>query len=225
MTGKRSSLIPDHPPPPELAAAVRSALGLDKEPAPPKPTMADALPEGLSEANPLPEGLKMPPPLPVLPPRPADETMPAFGPVIRVNLADLAHMAWLSTRLMLRYPHIAEGQWLGRLRLYMMDNAYLFIRSGEAAALSMVVRDAFRPKPYVSLLFCMHSKASKPPSEERESAERDCVRLLREIVRWSKTLAAEEIRGLSDFCDLSPSALLQQISSSERRDEIVVRIR
>lgn len=224
MTGKRSSLIPDHPPPPELAAAVRSALGLDKEPAPPKPTMADALPEGLSEANPPAQGLKMPPPLPVLPPRPADETMPAFGPVIRVNLADLAHMGWLSTRLVLRYPHIAEGQWLGRLRMYMMDNAYLFVRSGQAAALAMVVRDAFRPKPYVSVLFCMHSEASKP-AKERESAERDCVLLLREVVRWSKTLAAEEIRGLSDFCDLSPSEILREVSSSERRDEIVVRIR
>lgn len=219
----RSSLIPDHPPPPELADAVREALGLNKQPVPKPPTMADALPEGISEASPPLAGLKLPPPL-APPPRPADETTPAFGPITRVNLADLAHLGWLSTRLMLRYPHIAEGQWLGRLRLYMLDNAYLFVRSGQAAALAMAVRDAFRPKPYVMTLFCMHSEAGKPP-KEREAGERDCVLLIREIVRWSKTLGAEEIRGLTDFCDLSPTQLLHEVSSSERRDEIVVRIR
>lgn len=220
----RSSLIPDHPPPPELTAAVRSALGLDKErePMSPQPTLADALPAGLSEANPPPEGLLKPPPLPEMPRRPADETMPAFGAIQRVNLADLTHLGWLSTRLVLRFPHIAEGQWLGRLRLYMIDNAYLFIRTGQAAALAMVVRDAFKPKPDVSVLFCIHSEASKP---EREGAERDCVLLMREIVRWAKMLNAEEVRGLTDFCDLNPSELLREVSSSERREELVVRIR
>jgi hypothetical protein len=218
-TQQRSSLIPDGPPPPELAAAVRSALGLDKEPAPPKPTMADALPDGLSDAGKPLAGLKLPDPPS---PRPIDETIPAFGPITRVNLADLAHMGWLSTRLVLRFPHIQEGQWLGRLRMYMMDNAYLFVKSGEAAALAMVVRDALRPKPHVSLLFCMHSEAGKP---ERQSAERACVLLLREVVRWAKTLGAEEVNGLTDFCDLSPTALIHDLAGSERREEIVVKIR
>jgi hypothetical protein len=220
-TQQRSSLIPDQPPPPELAAAVRSALGLDKEPAPPKPTMADALPDGLSDAGKPLEGLKLPDPPP---PRPIDETIPAFGPITRVNLADLAHMGWLSTRLVLRFPHIQEGQWLGRLRMYMMDNAYLFVKSGEAAALATVVRDAFRSKPHVSLLFCMHAEASKP-TKERESAERDCVLLLREVVRWAKTLGAGEVGGLTDFCDLSPTALIHDLAGSEKREEIVVKIR
>jgi hypothetical protein len=217
-----SSLIPAEPPPPELAAAVRSALGLDKEekePAPPKATMADALPDGLTDAGTPLAGLKLPAPLL---PRPLDETIPAFGPITRVNLADLAHMGWLSTRLLLRFPHIGEGQWLGRLRMYMMDNAYLFVKSGQAAALATVVRDALRPKSHVSLLFCMHSEAGKP---ERQSAERDCVLLLREVVRWAKTLGAEEVGGLTDFCDLSPSALLHELAGSEKREEIVVRIK
>lgn len=223
MRQQRSSFIPEEPPPPELAAAVRAALGVpDKAPpAPPPPGLAEVLPEGMTDAAPPLAGLKLPP-LPEPPPRPADETMPAFGPIERMNLADLAHMGWLSTRLVLRYPHIGEGQWLGRLRMYMMDNAYFFVRSGQAAALATVVRAALQPKPYVMVLFCIHSEASKP---EREDAERDCVRLMREIVRWAKTLGAEEMRGLTDFCDLNPSELLRHIGGSERRDELFVRIR
>ena len=221
---QRSSLIPDEPPPPELTAEVRRALGLDK-PTVRKPTMADHLPDGLSEADPPPEGLKLPEPLPrVGPPRPADETIPAFGPITRVNLAALAQMGWLTTRLMLRFPHIAEPQWSGRMRMYMVDNAYLFVRSEHAAALATVVRDPFRPKAYVQLLFCMHSEHGNS-SEERELGERECVQLLREIVRWAKTLGADEIHRLSEFCDLAPSAIVRGISGSEKREEIIVRIR
>jgi hypothetical protein len=211
---QRSSLIPDEPPPPELSAAVRAALGLDK---PPKPTMADDLPEGLSEANPPPEGLKLPPPLPG-PPRPADETMPAFGPIERVSQGALNQMGWLTTRLMLRFPHIAQHQWSGRLRMHMADNAYLFVRSEHAAALATVLRDAFRLKPQVQLLFCMHS------DEDKEVGERECLLLLREIVRWAKTLGADEVQRLSENCDVMPS-VIAKLPGGERRDEIIVRVR
>lgn len=223
MKQQSSSIIPNEPPPPELAAEVRSALGVrDKAPPPPPPPgLAAVLPEGMTDAHPPLAGLKLPP-LPEPPQRPADETMPAFGPIERVNLADLTHFGWLATRLALRHPHIGDGQWLGRLRLYMIDNAYLFVRSGQAAALAMLMRDAFKPKPTVMVLFCLHSEASKP---ERQDAERDCVRLVREIVRWAKTLGAEEVRGLTDFCDLNPSQLLHDVGGSERRDELFVRIR
>ena len=221
---QRSSLIPDEPPPPELTAAVREALGLDKRAAP-KPTMADGLPDGLSEANPPPEGLKLPEPLPrVGPPRPADETMPAFGPIERVGQGALAQMGWLTTRLMLRFPHIAAHQWSGRLRMYMVDNAYLFVRSEHAAALATVARDAFRPKAYVQLLFCMHSEHGNS-SEEREVGERECILLLRDVVRWAKTLGADEVHRLSEFCDLAPSKIERGISGSEKREDIIVRIR
>lgn len=221
---QRSSLIPDQPPPPELTAAVRSALGLDRQ-TPAKPTMADALPDGLSEANPPPEGLKLPEPLHrVGPPRPADETMPAFGPIVRVSQGALAQMGWLTTRLMLRFPHIGQPQWAGRMRMYMVDNAYLFIRSEHAAALATVVRDPLRPKAYVQLLFCMHSEQEKS-SEDREVGERECVLLLREIVRWAKTLGADEVHRLSDFCDLSPSKIEKSLAGGEKREEVIVRIR
>jgi hypothetical protein len=217
---RSSSLIPDEPPPPELAAEVRRVLGLDKKA--PKPTMADALPEGLTEADPPPEGLKLPPPLPG-PPRPADETMPAFGPITRVNQADLAQMAWLTTRLMLHFPHIPPNHWSGRLYMYMADNAYLFVRSGHAAALATVVRDVFRPKPQVQLLFCLHSEQEKT-GEDKQVGASECVLLLREILRWAKTLGADEVYRLNEFCDVMPS-VIEKLPGGERRDEIIVRIR
>jgi hypothetical protein len=218
-----NSPVPAEPPPPELTAAVHAALGLDRKAT--KPEMADALPDGLSEANPPPPGLKLPEPLPrVGPPRPADETMPAFGPIERVNQGTLAQMGWLTTRLMLRFPHIAEHQWSGRLRMYMVDNAYLFIRSAHAAALATVVRDPFRAKAQVQLLFCMHSEHGNG-AEERAVGERHCILLLREVLRWAKTLGADEIHRLADCCDLSPSKIENALAGAERRDEIVVRIR
>jgi len=218
---QRSSLIPDEPPPPELTAAVRTALGLDRQP---KPTMADGLPEGMTDADPpVDQGLKLPDPLRVGPPRPADETMPAFGPIARVNLGALNQLGWLTTRLMQRFPHIAEHQWSGRLRMYIVDNAFQFICSEHAAALATVVRDPFRPKAYVQLLFCMHSEQGQP-TEEKAVGERECLLLLREIVRWAKMLGADEVHRLNEFCDLAPS-MLDKITGSERREEIIVRIR
>jgi hypothetical protein len=51
------------------------------------------------------------------------------------------------------------------------------------------------------------------------------VLLLREVVRWAKTLGADEVHRLSEFCDLAPSKIEKAVAGTERRDEIVARIR
>lgn len=220
-----NSIIPDGDPDPELQAQVRHAVGFDKPPKPLPPTMADGLPEGLSEA-PMPEPpqeIKLPPPTSLMRERQPDETVPAFGPITRVTDNDLIHMPWIISRLREHFPHIGPNSWFSRLRVYMHDNGYLFVRNERAVALAYVARELFDERPWVAPIFVLHADRDRPTAED-EGGARDAVALIREIVRWAKTMGASEVRNVQVHCDIPPGRL-QHSAGGDRRDEIFIRLK
>jgi hypothetical protein len=221
-----NSPIPDYPPDPEVQARVRAALGLDRPRKPPPPEMAESLPAGLSEA-PMPEPpqeLRMPPPTPPLVRRPEDETTPAFGKITRVNDADLMKMEWLIPRLCEHFPDISANAWHSRLRIYMHENGYLFVRNERAVALAYVARDLFSTKPYVAPIFVVHADRDRPTVDD-EGGALDAIRLFREIVRWAKGLGATEVRNCQAHSDVPPGRIREQITGGDRREEIFIRLK
>ena len=215
-------------PPPELRDKVREALGLtpfDQIGPTPAPTpVADAAPEGLSEAptpDPTPE-IKLPPPT-LFRERQPDEVIPAFTKIRRVNDADLTTIPWLLDRLKEHWPRVAPNAWYSRLRVYMHDNGYLFVRNDKAIALAFVARDLFDEKPWVSPVFVLYGDKGKPVAEA-EGGEAEAVQLVREIIRWARTLGATEVRDLHRHNDITPGRL-ESRSGGETLHTVFVRLK
>jgi hypothetical protein len=220
-----NSIIPDGEPDPEMEAQVRAIMGFDKPKKPAPPEMAASLPDGLSEA-PMPEPrqeIKLPPPTVIMHERQPDETVPAFANIRRMTEADLTQMPWLITRLKEHWPDVALNSWYSRLRVYMHDNGYLFVRNDRAVALAFVARNLFDLRPWVAPVFVLHADRDRPIAED-EGGAKDAIALVREIVRWAKTMGASEVRDLQIHCDISPGRL-QHLVSGERRDEIFVKLK
>lgn len=216
-------------PDPATRDQVRAALGLKpfseigpkEDPTP----VADAAPEGLSEAaipDPTPE-IKLPPPTTFKHERQPDETIPAFTKIRRVNDADLTAMPWLLDRLKEHWPNVAPNTWYSRLRVYMHDNGYLFVRNDRAIALAFVARDLFDRKPWVAPVFILHADRGKPNAED-EGGRSDAIALVREIVRWARTLGATEVRDVHRHCDLPPSDI-EKKASGEDLHTIFIRLK
>lgn len=220
------SIIPQGEPDPELvAAAVAAVPELNRTPKV-RPEMADSMAPGITEA-PMPEPrqeLKMPPPTPLPPARPADETVPAFGTVSRFKEGDLVELTWLRDRLGQHFPNVSPNQWPARLRMLAHENTYLFVRNARAVALARVQRDEFSDKPYVVPVFVVHADRDKLQADDQGGAS-DAAALVREIVRWAKTMGASEVRHLSDHADIPPGRLKEAITGAEYRQEVVVKIK
>lgn len=217
----------DPPPDPQLQAEVRRILGFERSPTVPPPALADKLPEGLSDADPPPEPkvLKLPePPAPAVE-RPADEKIPVVAEIARVSTADIPQLKWLMGRLIERFPTVAPEVWPGRLRLYTVDNAYLFVKTAHAALLATMARDPLSGSVFVVPLFCFHTDLSAEGSNIQDSqGERETVQLMREAARWGKRAGAAEVRDLGNHCDVTPGRLLAFLSI-EKREQLVMVIR
>lgn len=219
-----NSIIPDGDPDPEMAAMVKKTLNWIERDPPEREHMADKLPDGVSEA-PMPEPpqvIKLPEPTVFHQNQSLDTTTPAFGPITRVNEADLKQIPWIIARLREHFPKVAPYSWYGRLRGYIHDNGYLFVRNERAIALAFVARDQFDERPWVQPVFIIHADRSKANSEDEGGAS-DAVHLIREIVRWGKTLGASEVRNIQAHCDVPPGRIRHHVQG-ETRSEVFLRL-
>lgn len=219
-----NSIIPDGEPDPAdvdaAVAAVPELFRVRKTPLP--PTMADGLEPGITEApipDPPPE-IKLSEPTVfhqaqtlTLPDRPADETVPAFGTVTRFKEADLVELWWLRPALEKLFPNVPPVQWNAKLRMFMGQNNYLFVRNAHAVALARTSREEFGTDPVVTPLFVV--------SEDGD--HREGIKLCREIVRWAKLQGASEVRDLNRHND--DVSDLMSLPKAEKREEIVCKLK
>jgi hypothetical protein len=229
MRTRPITLGPETLPPKELADEVERALFGD--PKPPPPEMADSLPEGMTddgvERQTPDQVLKLPEPTVFNRPRAADEEIPAFVNVSRVTLADQPKLTWLVARLLHRFPHVVGMDWFARLRAFMMDNAYFFMKTENAVLLATTARDPFAAYPYVWPIFLLERERGPEGGHLKDSqSEKDSIALMRELMRWGKHHRATEIRCISGIgvSDL-PMGVLVNTLRADRFDGFVITIK
>ena len=217
------SIIPQGDPDPAdveaAVAAVPELFRTRKTPLP--PTMEETLPPGITEA-PIPDPevpLKVPEPTVMhqaqsLGVRPADETEPAFGTVTRFKEADLVELWWLRPVLERLFPRVSPNQWFSKLRSFMNQNNYLFIRNEHAVALAHLAHDEFGTDPYVMPIFVVND----------EGYRNEALKLWRAMARWGKLAGASEVRDMTRHTDVIVSDLLR-VPGAEKREEIVARLK
>ena len=199
--------------------AAINALFPPKPPRPPPRTLADGLPEGISDPGVPPPPLKLPEPTVLVKERAPDELVPAFARTWRVNLNDLPNLAWVVGRLVARCPHLNEAAAQGLLRGYMMDATCFFQMSDKSIAVARLVRDSFLPL-HVEVNFILHNDHGPEGGHIKGSqGEKDAIYLLRLIREWARHQRAMSVTRISDVSDLPPGVLVKD-GGCERRDEV-----
>ena len=221
---KSESLGYGPPPPEEDAMAAINALFPKKPERPPPRTLYDDLPDGISDPGVAPV-LKVPEPTVLVKEREADELVPAFAKLRRVGFNDVMQHSWMIERLLARCPHLSPAQAQSQIRGYMYDQTAFLQMTDNAIAAAKFVRDSFLP-PHVEVLFVLHRDIGPEGGNIRGSqGEKDAVQLLRAIRDWGKLSHAQEMTRITDVCDLSPGAVIKDLFSSERREDVWLDLR
>lgn len=204
-------------PPAEARELARTVL---PEPPPYVRTLADDLPDGLSDPGVAPPPLRYPPPATWLTQRlPPQE--PAFGRLTRVGFGDIPQLGWVVERLAQRYPQLSPNGWLTRLRGFMNTNEHFFMKAERAVALAQVVRDAFGLL-YVEPLFIFHrDRGPEGGNLKGSEGERDAAALVRAMRNWARQQRATSLRRMTECSDLPPGYIVKELGG-ERRDEVSI---
>jgi hypothetical protein len=211
------------PPPADLAKEVYDALFPPRPERPPVRTLADNLPEGITDGDPVMPGLKKPEPLVFYKERQPDELVPAATRLWRVGLNDLPQLGWLIERLMRKCPHVPPHTWQTTLVSFMHDNSF-FQRSPNAVGLARFVNDVFAP-PHVEVLFLFHTDLGPEGGSQRNSqGEKDAIAIVRAMREWGRHQGATEVRRLNELSDM-PTSVFTNDLRGEKRDEAWIAIR
>ena len=111
----------------------------------------------------------------------------------RFSFGDLSDMGfWLLDRLRVKYPHVNDQNFVGRLRSFMDSSEFLFIRLKDAVGLAQRMCGPWDADVHVEEIFVWARK---------ESGAREALTIYDEISRWGKSMGAKEIVVDQD-CDL-----------------------
>lgn len=207
--------IPYGPPPPEDQR--REARTILPPPPPYVRTLADRLPDGLSDPGVPPLPIQLGEPLVLVKPREPQE--PAFGKVTRVGLGDDAHLVWMAERLVVQYPRVQAAKWVALLRQYINQNEVFFRKTDRAAILAEANSNNLMGE-YVQVVFVLHKDLGPEGGNIKGSqGEREAMTLVREMRNWAKLKGAAEIVGLNEFSDLPPGVYVKEFRA-ERRETV-----
>lgn len=209
------------PPPDDLAMEAINALFPSRPERPKPPTMYDRLAEGMTEEERPRQVLAVPDPVVLFKERQPDELAPAFTRTWRVGLNDMPRLGWVIERMIARCPHLMPPACEGVLRGLMLEPACFFQMTDNAIASARFVHHDAIARPYVEVLFALHTDIGPEGGGIRGSqGEKDAIQLLRLIRDWGKLQGAVEVRRLNAVSDLSASILTKDLQNAARRDEV-----
>lgn len=141
-----------------------------------------------------------------------DTESPAYGEVTRFAEADVPKWGtWLLGRLRQRWPTLSDRTLTGQLREFSARNEYLFIKTGNAVALFMQVRDVMNPQPKVLGVFGFYT--------HRDHQEQ-LVRLIRHAASWGKRANCRRVTFSEDW-DMTPGVIKDRIKGEQRVEPFV----
>lgn len=115
----------------------------------------------------------------------------AHEPIVirRLEIPDLTkHGAWLTTRLVERYPHMTPQQVLGSLSSMLYNSEFLFLYQDDAVGLAQALSgNPFNPRPTVHEWFVYCRDPQNAEQVERAAA------FYLDFVRWAKAKDAEAV--------------------------------